>query len=282
MSDIRQLSQIDSFVERCLGEDPESFGWSNAVASTVDSRRVGRIYAGESTVIAGLDVCVAVFKKLDHRLAVRAQAVNGRLINAGDEVLEVSGSARAILKAQRVALQNLAYLSGIAGNTRRYVQRISDLPTTLLVSRRTTPGLRALEKSAALAGGAFAHKLCMSEGVLVSRHHWTLAGGITRAVSDLLESLAPTIKVEVEIDRLDQVAEAIDAGADTLVVSEMTPAEIAMVVRVCQNRVRVEATGQIGLGQLREVAITGVDAISTDSIIAGACPAKFFLNMDVA
>jgi nicotinate-nucleotide pyrophosphorylase (carboxylating) len=184
--------------------------------------------------------------------------------------MEITGHAQSILKAERVALNFLGRLCGIATLTDRFVEKLKGTTAQLLDTRKSTPGLRALEKAAVANGGARNHRMGLSDGVMLKENHIRAAGGITKAMSALLESLPPTLKVEVETTNLDEVQEALDAGADIIMLDNMSLAEMEMAVRTIRGRALVEASGNVTLDRLREIASTGVDFISTGAIMHSA------------
>jgi len=185
-------------------------------------------------------------------------------------LLKISGDARSILKAERVALNFLGRMCGIATATRAFTKALEGTKTQLLDTRKTTPGLRLVEKSATLTGGARNHRFSLTDGVLVKENHIRAAGGITKAVERLKESLPPLVKIEVETTSLAEVQEALDAGADMIMLDNMSIAEMALAVRTVRGRARLEASGNVKLDNVREIAETGVDFISTGATIHSA------------
>jgi nicotinate-nucleotide pyrophosphorylase (carboxylating) len=185
-------------------------------------------------------------------------------------ILQIEGNARSILKAERVALNFMGRMCGISMLTREYVRRIEGTKTQLLDTRKTTPGLRLLEKSATVIGGARNHRLCLTDGVIVKENHIRAAGSIAKAVARLLESLPPTLKIEVETTNLDEVQQALDAGADLIMLDNMSISEMTLAVRTVRGRALLEASGNVRLENVREIAETGVDFISTGAIIHSA------------
>ena len=228
-------------------------------------------------MLAGLEIAQAVFLRVDPRLTVTSSISNGSSVASDTCLLEISGKSRSILKGERVALNFLSRLCGIAAKTRDYTRVLEGKKTQLLDTRKTTPGLRLLEKSATRLGGARNHRLCLTDGVLIKKNHIRAAGGISKAVGRLLESLPPTLKIEVEVTNLDEVHEAIDAGADLLLLETMSIPEMALAVRTVRGRALLEAAGEISLENLEAIAATGVDFISTGAIIHGASWANLSL-----
>jgi nicotinate-nucleotide pyrophosphorylase (carboxylating) len=188
----------------------------------------------------------------------------------GTELLSIQGRARAILKAERVALNLFARMCGIATLTREFVKALEGTKTQLLDTRKTTPGLRILEKSATVIGGARNHRFGLCDGVIVKENHIRAAGGITQAVNRLHESLPPTLKIEVETTHLNEVKEALAAGADIIMLDNMNLEQMREAVQLINGRALVEASGNVRLHNVRDIAGTGVDFISTSSVITGS------------
>ncbi|MEY4632444.1 MAG: quinolinate phosphoribosyltransferase, decarboxylating [Pseudomonadota bacterium] len=265
MHDLHAI-QIDPIITRALEEDWGFGDWTTDICVPADKQSSATIVAKESAMVAGVDVAAAVFKKVDPAITVKVCARNGQRVDKGDVLIEIEGRARSILKAERVALNLLARMCGIATMTRAFVEQLEGTKTQLLDTRKTTPGLRILEKSASVIGGARNHRFSLCDGVIVKENHIRAAGGIKAAVSRLLESLPPTLKVEVEVTNLDEVQEALDAGAHVLMLDNMSTAEMTMAVRTIQGRALIEASGNVRLENVRRVAETGVDFISTSAV----------------
>lgn len=269
MAEMHEI-QLTPIITRALEEDWGFGDWTTDLCVPEGKAAEAQIIAKEPTVAAGVEVARAVFLKVDPTLKVKTKAHNGEDVAKGATLLEISGSARAILKAERVALNFLGRMCGIAALTRQFVKQLEGTKTQLLDTRKTTPGLRLLEKSATVIGGARNHRLCLTDGVIVKENHIRAAGGITRAVERLIESLPPTLKIEVEATTLVEVQEALDAGADLIMLDNMPVAEMALAVRTVRGRARLEASGNVRLENAREIAATGVDFISTGAIIHSA------------
>jgi nicotinate-nucleotide pyrophosphorylase (carboxylating) len=220
--------------------------------------------------VSGVDVAREVFRRVDPQLDVKLLVKNGQKIEAKTVMIEISGNARSILKSERVALNFLGRMCGIATVTRAFVDQLSGTKCQLLDTRKTTPGLRLIEKAATVTGGARNHRVGLCDGVIVKENHIRAAGGIKPAVSRLLESLPPTLKIEVEVTNLDEAQEAIDAGADIIMLDNMSVAEMAMAVRTINGRAKTEASGGVKLETVRKIAESGVDFISTGSTIHSA------------
>ncbi len=269
MAQIHEI-QLTPIITRALEEDWGFGDWTTDLCVPEGTLATARIIAKEPTVVAGVEVARAVFLRVDPTLQVEMKVANGANVQKGDTLLEIRGNAKSILKAERVSLNFFARMCGIAFLTREFVKRLEGTKTQLLDTRKTTPGLRLLEKSATVVGGARNHRLCLTDGVIVKENHIRAAGGITRAVERLTESLPPTLKIEVETTTLEEVQEALDAGADLIMLDNMKIPEMALAVRTVRGRVRLEASGNVKLDNCREIAETGVDFISTSAIIHSA------------
>lgn len=261
---------IDEFVNRILAEDLGEGGdvTSNATISA-DARFNAELAAREPIVAAGLDVAEAFFRKLDPAVEVRKLANDGDRIDAGSVIMRLSGNARAMLSAERSALNTLQHLSGIATLTRRYVDAIDGTGALVLDTRKTIPGLRALEKYAARMGGAHNHRMRLDDGVLIKDNHIAVAGGVAPAVA-AAKAAGTGLQVQVEVDRIEQIEEALAAGADRLLLDNMDPATLRRAVALVAGRVPLEASGGVRLDTIRSIAETGVDFISAGRITQSA------------
>lgn len=280
MAEIHDI-QLTPMITRALEEDWGFGDWTTDLTVPEGTQASAKIIAKEKVLVCGVEVARAVFLRVDPTLVVTVRAGNGQEAAKGDTLLEIRGAARSILKAERVALNFLGRMCGIATMTRAFVDRLEGTKVQLLDTRKTTPGLRLLEKSATVVGGARNHRLCLTDGVIVKENHIRAAGGIKPAVARLLESLPPTLKIEVETTNLDEVQEALDAGADLIMLDNMSIAEMTLAVRTVRGRVRLEASGNVRLETVREIAETGVDFISTGAIIHSARWSDLSLLVDL-
>ncbi len=239
---------------------------------TTDSLDIDRtvesvIIAKEKGVIAGVDFAVEVFKILDPNILVVFKRDDGDYVNEGDTVLKIKGSGSSILKGERVALNLLQRLSGIATNTKKYVERISDLKTKLLDTRKTTPGFRAFEKYAVKVGGGSNHRFALYDMVMIKDNHISLSGGIKKAVERVKEKVSPMVKIEVEVSSIDQIKEILDLDIDIVMLDNMSVDGIKESLNLIDGKFLTEASGNITLENIREVALTGVNFISSGSVI---------------
>jgi nicotinate-nucleotide pyrophosphorylase (carboxylating) len=269
MQELHQI-QLQPIITRALEEDWGYGDWTTDLCVPRDKQSKARIITREDIVVSGVDVAREVFRRVDPQLDVKLLVNNGQKIEAKTVMIEISGNARSILKSERVALNFLGRMCGIATVTRAFVDQLSGTKCQLLDTRKTTPGLRLIEKAATVTGGARNHRVGLCDGVIVKENHIRAAGGIKPAVSRLLESLPPTLKIEVEVTNLDEAQEAIDAGADIIMLDNMSVAEMAMAVRTIKGRAKTEASGGVKLETVRKIAESGVDFVSTGSTIHSA------------
>ena len=259
---------LERLVEAALAED---VGEGDVTTdSTVDADAVGmaELVTRAAGVVAGLVAAEAVFRALDSEIEFERLVEEGETLAGPTAVARVSGSLRAILTGERTALNLLGRLSGIATLTRRYVDAVSGTGVAILDTRKTTPGLRALEKHAVACGGGRNHRFGLDDGVLVKDNHLRAAGSVRAAVGRL--RAATDLSVEVECDTLEQVEEALDAGADAILLDNMSLADLRAAVALADGRVRLEASGGITLDTVRAVAETGVDEISVGALTHSA------------
>ncbi|MFW5896914.1 MAG: carboxylating nicotinate-nucleotide diphosphorylase [Bacillota bacterium] len=253
---------IQRVVETALDED---LGWGDLSTEAVVHGSVGAqatITARTGGVIAGSEVAREVFRRLDPGANYRADVEDGQRFDATDVVARVEGRIDALLSGERVALNFLTHLSGIATVTRRIVDALGNLPVRIIDTRKTTPGLRALEKYAVRMGGGFNHRFDLSGGVLLKENHIAAAGGIGNAVSRAKDYVGHTILVQVEVTDREGVRQALEIGADALLLDNMSIDAMREAVEMVGGRIPVEASGGIEEGTLLSVAQTGVDLIS--------------------
>ncbi len=232
----------------------------------------GKAYwvAKEAGVIAGLPVAQRVFYLIDKDVSFRAQVEEGTEVEVGTVIAEIDSQLGTLLTGERVALNLAMRLSGIATMTRRFANVIEDLPTRLVDTRKTTPGLRVLEKYAAFVGGAQNHRMGLDDGVMIKDNHISAAGGIVLAIAKVRDRIPYPITIEVETESLEQVQEAIEHGADIIMLDNMPPGKMkaaVKVIRATNQRIKIEASGNISLKTIRVVAETGVDYISSSAPI---------------
>ena len=267
-----ELTSVD--IRTWLAEDVGAGDVTSAAVIDEDAVCQARIVVKESGVVCGLDVAAAAFGELGARL--QPVAADGDRVEPGP-VARVDGPARAVLTGERLALNLLGRLSGIATLTRRYVDAIEGTGATILDTRKTTPGLRELEKHAVRCGGGTNHRLGLFDGVLIKDNHLRLVPTIGEAVARARDAGLP---VEVECDTLDQVVEALDAGADRILLDNMSPDELRAAVAHVGGRAELEASGGVTLESVREIAETGVDFISVGALTHSVI--VFDIGMDLS
>ncbi len=224
------------------------------------------IVAREIGVVAGLDLAREAFVQLDPASMLTVHILDGSRVGAGESIARIEGRTRAILSAERVALNFLGRLSGIATMTRAYVDAIGDLPARICCTRKTTPGLRVFEKYAVRAGGGVNHRFGLYDGVLIKDNHIAAAGGIAQAVAAVRARAGHMVKVEVEVDTLAQLDEMLGLPVDAVLLDNMDIATLADAVRRVSVRMMTEASGGVGLETVRAIAETGVDLISSGAL----------------
>jgi nicotinate-nucleotide pyrophosphorylase (carboxylating) len=261
---------LDDFVQRVLAED---LGQGGDVTSRAtigeDARFTAAMNARQEIVVAGIEIAAAFFRALDSGIVIEFLARDGDRVEKGAMLMRLGGRARAMLTAERSALNTLQHLSGIATLTRQYVDAIAGTGAVLLDTRKTIPGLRLLDKYAARMGGAQNHRMRLDDGVLIKDNHVAVCGGVSEAVRRA-KAADSRLQIQVEVDRLDQVEPALAAGADRLLLDNMDPAELREAVRLVAGRVPLEASGGVTLETIRFLAETGVDFLSVGRITQSA------------
>jgi nicotinate-nucleotide pyrophosphorylase (carboxylating) len=262
---------IDDVVRRAMAEDLGDAGDITTRATVpADSQARAVIAARKPGVIAGLDIAAAAFAAVDPAIQVNLRVADGTNVDAGALVLDVAGPARGILTAERVALNFLGHLSGVATATNDIAKAIAHTKARVCCTRKTTPGLRALEKYAVRCGGGVNHRFGLYDAVLIKDNHVAAAGGVARAVAAAQKNAGHMVKIEVEVDTLDQLREALDAGADVVLLDNMTPVQLAEAVRIVGGRAVTEASGSITAATAKAVAESGVDLMSVGWITHSA------------
>ncbi len=247
----------------------EDSGFGDLTAQSIFTPNLkgkGIIIAKQPMIIAGLEVAEKVFKTLDSDLSFEALFKDGDSVSKGDTVLKVKGDIINMLKAERVALNFIRHLSGIATLTRTFVEAIGKFDVRLTDTRKTTPGMRMIEKDAVRAGGAFNHRMSLFDGILIKDNHIAVAGGIKNAVKAVRKRASHLLKIEVETTCMKEVKEALEAGVEVIMLDNMTPAGMKKAVNYIGGRAIVEASGNVTLENIKEIAATGVDVISSGAL----------------
>jgi nicotinate-nucleotide pyrophosphorylase (carboxylating) len=272
---------IDAFVAATLAEDLGETGDITSVAVIpAEARFAGVMDSRESIVVAGLPIAAAFFRALDPEVAIETLAGEGTPAGAGADLMRLSGKARALLTAERSALNIVQHLSGIATLTRRYVDAIAGTGAILLDTRKTIPGLRRLEKYATRMGGAENHRMGLWDAAMIKDNHVAVAGGISPAVRRAVD--AGIARIIVEVDRLDQIAPALDAGATHLLLDNMAPPMLREAVARVAGRVPTEASGGVTLETIRAIAETGITYVSVGRITQSAPAVDIGLDFSAA
>ena len=273
--------EMTARVRVALQED-EAFNDVSTIATVMSTRHVrGAIVARRAGVMAGIPLAVEAFRLLDPAITVRVDAEDGTPVKAGDAVLALAGHARGMLSAERTALNFLQRLSGIATLTSRFVDAIKGSKAQILDTRKTTPGWRTLEKYAVRAGGGTNHRLDLRSGVLIKDNHLAALGGdIAMAVARAREIAVPGTPIQVECDTIAQVEAAVAAGADWVLLDNMSLDQLRDAVARCAGRVVTEASGGVTLEAVRAIADTGVDRISVGALTHSAPALDLGLDFD--
>ena len=260
---------IDALITAALAEDVGAGDVTTDAVVPADMTCRGKVVCKEDGVIAGLSVARRVFELVDERIQFDAKTKDGERVQEDQIVARLYGPARGILKAERVSLNFLQHLSGIATMTARFVRAVEGTKTKILDTRKTTPGLRQLEKAAVAAGGATNHRAGLYDAILIKENHAAIAGGVGRAVR-LAREHSPELALEVECRSLAEVDEALDAGAPRILLDNMTVDQLREAVAHVAGRAELEASGGVTLDTLRAVASTGVDFVSVGALTHSA------------
>ncbi len=238
-----------------------------------------QVTANQKGIIAGLDVFIKVFELVDPDLNVNLHTSNSSEVCKGDLLITLTGSIRSILKGERLALNLLQRLSGIATLTKKYCDEISDLPTVIVDTRKTTPNLRLLEKMAVHSGGGKNHRFSLSDAVMIKDNHIKASGGITNAVHQIKRKVGHTTKIEVEVTNLHEFREAMATCVDIIMLDNMSNEEMKEAVDLNMGKCILEASGNMTIDRIREVALTGVDIISIGALTHSVTALDISLNL---
>jgi nicotinate-nucleotide pyrophosphorylase (carboxylating) len=259
-------ADIDRIVAAALSEDVGTGDVTSLSTIPEDAAGSAIVLAKAEGVLAGLPVAEAVYRQVDRRVEFRALVAEGSALRPGAQVARVTGPSRSLLTGERVMLNFLQHLSGIATRTAQFVRRIEGTSARIVDTRKTVPGLRALAKYAVRVGGGQNHRFGLYDGVLIKDNHIRAAGGIGSAVEGARRLAPHTLRVEVEAETLEQVAEALDAGADIALLDNMDLETLRQAVALCRGRALTEASGGINEATVRAVAEAGVDLISVGAL----------------
>lgn len=267
-------AEIRRAVRAALAEDLGSGDVTTLATVPANAKSIAFMNAREPLTVAGIEFAVAAFRQLSPKIQIKKTARDGQRVKAGEPLLKISGSSRAILSAERVALNFVQRLSGVASATAQFADAVKGTSARILDTRKTTPGWRRFEKYAVACGGGKNHRIGLFDMVLIKDNHLValrnekpnaIAAAVARA-----RQKSPKLKVEVEADTLEQVAQAADAGADIILLDNMPPARLRQAVEIIRGRAQTEASGGVNLKTVRRIAQTGVDFISIGAITHSA------------
>jgi len=271
------LPRIDTLIDLALEEDAAFGDVTSRSIFPADHVSRAQVLARQDMVVCGIEVARRVFTRVDPSLEVRPMKTDGARVEKGDTVLEVEGPTISLLTAERTALNFLQRLSGIASLSRRFADAAEAVGTGVRIvdTRKTTPGWRALEKHAVRCGGCFNHRSSLGEHVLIKENHISAAGSLTKAVKLARDAAPHCAKIEVETENLDDVREALAAGADVIMLDNMDPPLIRQAVALVDKAAIIEISGGVKLANLAEYALPGVDVISVGALTHSAPAADF-------
>jgi nicotinate-nucleotide pyrophosphorylase (carboxylating) len=271
---------VNDILKRSFREDIGSGDLTTIYCVPSEKSGSGRLIAKEEGVLAGVDIALKAFSYLDRAVRGSKFFTDGQKVNRGDIIMQVEGPLQAILSSERVALNLLQRLSGIATQTALWAEEIKEFPAKLTDTRKTTPGLRILEKYAVQVGGGNNHRLALDGGIMIKDNHIAAAGGIKKAVKAVREKVPFTLRIEVEVTNLDELEEALAAGVDIIMLDNMDTETMYRAVEISAGRVLLEASGNVTFKRLKEIAATGVDYISCGALTHSvkALDFSFLLN----
>ncbi len=270
---------IEKLIEEALFEDIGPGDITSEAVIPDEASSTADIIAKQDLVLAGVLIAREVFRKLDPWVQFTPLAHDGSRVQSGSIIAQVQGRTRMLLAGERVALNIMQHLSGIATTTSRFVDALKGSRAEILDTRKTLPGLRALEKYAVRMGGGRNHRFGLYDGILIKDNHIKAAGGIIKAMAGIRKKVHPLLKIEVEVKTLDEVREAMAAGATMILLDNMTPALMKQAVGIVGERVLVEASGNVTLDTVKAIAETGVDFISSGSLTHSAPAADISMKI---
>lgn len=274
--------QVEQIIDTALSEDFAHCDVTTGAVIPPDLEGKASILVKADGILAGIEIAQTVFKAVDSALIVNLMIQDGVRVRSGNIVATVTGKVSSILQAERTALNFLCHLSGIATETARYVEAIGGLKAKITDTRKTTPGIRVLEKYAVRMGGGRSHRLHLSDWVLIKDNHWVALRSLGIGVKDSIKLVrqSTSLKVEIEADNIGEAGEALGAGADIIMLDNMTVGEMKKVVELARGRSLIEASGGITLDNVRQVAEAGVDLISIGAITHSAKALDLSLELD--
>ncbi len=275
--------EIDAAVTRALAEDLGRAGDVTSIATIPEDMSArAALVARKAGVIAGLPLAAATFQKLAPEIEITAHAIDGTSVATKTELMAIKGPARAVLAAERTALNFLGHLSGVSTATHEFVRRVAGTQTRICCTRKTTPGLRALEKYAVRCGGGFNHRFGLDDAMLIKDNHIAVAGGIRAVLERARAAAGHLVKIEIEVDTLDQLREVLDVGlADAVLLDNMDVVTMRKAVEMAAGKFPLEASGGITLDTIAEIAKTGVDYASSGWITHSAPQLDVALDIEM-
>lgn len=270
---------IEKIISLAIEEDINTGDITTNALIPEESRAIAEMTAKAPGIVSGLDIALKVFKFIDSTTIWTPLVKEGERVSKGDKIARIEGSYRALLTAERTALNILQRMSGIATATAIFVKELEGTNTRLLDTRKTAPGMRLLDKMAVKAGGGTNHRMGLYDMALIKDNHIKVAGGITNAVKQVRASIPAGIKIEVEVTDLNETREALAAGADIIMLDNMTNEAMAEAVRVIDKRAETEASGNMNVQRLKEVAATGVDYISVGALTHSVTALDISMNI---
>lgn len=274
--------QVEQIITLALNEDIGTGDITTLSTIPADKTATGRFVAKEDMIICGIDLAAHIFGRVDPSIELKANFKDGDAVKKGDVIAIVSGNAQNVLTGERTALNFMQRLTGIATRTHASVAEVAGTNAKITDTRKTTPGLRVLEKYAVRVGGGTNHRFNLADGVLIKDNHIAVSGGIQNAVKNARAVIPHTLKIEVEVETKEQLAEALDAGADIIMLDNMSNDLMRECVGIVAGRALVEASGNMGEKSLREVAETGVDIISIGALTHTVKAADISLKFQIS
>ncbi len=257
---------IDDIIKKAISEDINYVDVTTDYLMDEDAKTEAYFVAKDTGVVCGIDIAMRVFELLDDKVEYSVLKKDGSEVEKGDIIATMSGNAAALLKGERTALNLLQHLSGIATATNKCVKLIEGTGTSVAETRKTLPGLRALQKYAVTVGGGKNHRYNLSDAAMLKDNHIDACGGIEKAVKKLRSKTGHMLKIEVEVRDFDELEQALRAGADVIMLDNMSPEQMTEAVKIINGRAKTEASGNITLNNIAEVAKSGVDVISMGAL----------------
>ena len=270
---------IDQIITLAFEEDVAAGDITTNALIPENSRAVATLTMKANGIVSGLEIAGKVFSRLDKDIICTPYFKEGEKVSQGDVILKVEGNFRALLTAERIVLNILQRMSGIATATALYVKETEGTQTHLLDTRKTAPGMRILDKMAVKAGGGTNHRMGLYDLALIKDNHIKVAGSITRAVQQVRDYITPGVRIEVETTCIEEVKEALTSGADIIMLDNMSTSLMAEAVRLVDKKAKTEASGNMTLGRIREVAATGVDYISVGALTHSVTALDISMNI---